>query len=172
MGHGRYGAWSLSGAAQATRRRFANADKIALGLHQRDFAVDGGWRVNNGLGTVNSATIDLLRNQQRFYLPTTPILGLATEWLGPGNAQVLGSVGEPGFFQGVRVPGFQSLGGSTATLGAQWSPAAQWNVGGQVINAHDVSSLSGFTTTTDTRQSSSSGHPAPPHGTARSRWRS
>lgn len=152
-----YGAWSLSGAAQTSSGNSSTADKIALGLQQRDFAVDDGWRVNNGLGTVNSSTIDLLRNQQRFYLPTTPILGVATEWLGPERAQILGSVGEPGFFQGVRVPGFQSLGGSTATLGAQWSPADQWNLGGQVINAHDVSSLSGFTTTTDTRQSSSTG---------------
>jgi hypothetical protein len=150
-----YGAFSLSGAAQASSGDTATGDKIALGLQQRDLAVDGGWRVNNGLGTVNSGTIDLLHNQQRFYLPTTPILGASTEWLGPGKAQVLGSVGEPGFFKGVRVPGFQSLGGSTATLGAQWSPADPWSLGGQVINAHGVSTLSGFTTTTDVRQSSS-----------------
>ena len=150
-----YGAWSLNGAAQASGGDSATGDRMALGLEQHDLPIDGSWRVNNGLGTVNSGTIDLLRLQQRFYLPTTPILGVTTEWLGPGHAQVLGSVGEPGIFQGVRVPGFQSLGGSTATLGAQWSPADSWRIGGQVINAHDVSSLSGFTTSTDSRQSSS-----------------
>ena len=149
-----YGALSLSGAAQTTGGDNSTGDKIALGLHQRDLPVDGGWRVNNGLGTINSANIDLLRNQQRFYLPTAPILGASSEWLGPGSAQILGSVGEPGIFQGIRVPGFQTLGGSIATLGAQWSPADPWNLGGQLISAHDVTALSGFTASTDAQQSS------------------
>jgi len=152
-----YGAFSLGGAAQASGGDSTSGNKIALGLQQRDLAVDGGWRVNNGIGTINTGTVDLLHQQQRFYLPTTPILGASTEWLGPAaGTQVVASVGEPGIFQGIRVPGFQSLGGSTATLGAQWAPAEAWRVGGQVINAHDVSSLSGFTSSTDARQSSSS----------------
>jgi hypothetical protein len=152
-----YGALSLSGAAQTTGGNSSTADKIALGLHQRDLPIDGGWRVNNGLGTINSTNIDLLRSQQRFYLPTAPILGASSEWLGPGSAQILASVGEPGIFQGIRVPGFQTLGGSIATLGAQWAPADQWNLGGQLISAHDVTALSGFTSSTDPRQSSSTG---------------
>jgi hypothetical protein len=152
-----YGALSLSGAARASGGDSSAGDKIALGLHQRDLPVSGGWRVDNGLGTINTANIDLLRNQQRFYLPTTPILGASSEWLGPGSAQILGSVGEPGIFEGVRVPGFQTLGGSIATLGAQWSPAAPWNLGGQLIGAHDVTTLSGFTGSTDAQQSSTTG---------------
>ena len=150
-----YGALSLSGAAHTTGGDSQTGNRIALAVHQRDLPVNGGWRVNNGLGTINSTNIDLLRSQQRFYLPTAPILGASSEWLGPGSAQILGSVGEPGIFQGIRVPGFQTLGGSIATLGAQWSPADWWNLGGQLIGAHDVTALSGFTSSTDPRQSSS-----------------
>jgi hypothetical protein len=152
-----YGAWSVGGAAQTTASGNSGANKVAVAIQQRDMPVDASWHVNNGLGTINSNNIELLRTQQRFFLPTTPILGAASEWLGPRSLQIVGSVGEPGFFEGVRVPGFQTLGGNTATLGAQWSPAPAWAVGGQLVNAHDVTSLSGFTTTTDQKQSSSSG---------------
>jgi hypothetical protein len=151
-----YGGWSLAGSAQTTSAGNSNGNKVAVAIQQRDFAIDGAWHVNNGLGTINSNNIALLRTQQRFFLPTTPILGAASEWFGPHNLQLVGSFGEPGIFEGVRVPGFQTEGGTTATLGAQWSPAAAWALGGQVIDAHDVSSLSGFTTTTDQKQSSSS----------------
>ena len=151
-----YGAWSLNTSAHTTSGDNTSGNKVELAIHQRDIPLDGGWRVNNALGTINSATIDLLRTQQRFYLPSAPILGAGSEWLGPNGVQVLGSVGEPGIFEGVRVPGFQTQGGSTATLGAQWSPAAPWLLGGQVINAHDVTSLNGFTSTADQKQSSSS----------------
>ena len=152
-----YGAWALSGSARASNGDGATGNKIALAIHQRELAIGDAWHVNNALGTVNSATIDLLRAQQRFYLPTAPIIGAATEWRGARQLQILGSIGEPGVFEGVRVPGFQALGGSTATLGAQWSPAEPWALGGQLINAHDVTALSGFTATSDQRQSSSSG---------------
>ncbi len=64
-------------------------------------------------------------HQQRFFLPTTPIAGARFGMVRASiTLQVLGSFGEPGIFEGVRVPGFQTAGGSTATLGAQWSPAA------------------------------------------------
>jgi hypothetical protein len=36
------------------------------------------------------------------------------------------------------VPNFKTLDGSTATAGAEWSPASHWTVGGQLIEAHDV----------------------------------
>jgi hypothetical protein len=152
-----YGALSLNGAALTTGGDSQAGNRIALALHQRDLPVGGGWRVNNGLGTINTANIDLLRSQQRFYLPTAPILGVSSEWFGPGSAQILGSVGEPGLFQGVRVPGFETLGGSIATLGGQWSPSDPWDLGAQVVGAHDVTALNGFTSSADTQQSSTTG---------------
>jgi hypothetical protein len=36
------------------------------------------------------------------------------------------------------VPTFQTLGGTTGTLGAQWSPAPQWSVGAELAAARDV----------------------------------
>ena len=44
----------------------------------------------------------------------------------------------PGLYDGIEVPNFRTLDGSTATAGAQWSPASHWTVGGQFIEAHDV----------------------------------
>ena len=157
MGHGQLRCPVAERRGADHRRRFQTGDKIALGLQQRDLPVGGGWHVNNGLGTINTANIDLLRNQLRFYLPTAPILGASSEWFGPGSAQILGSVGEPGLFQGVRVPGFETLGGSIATLGGQWSPSDPWDLGGQVVGAHDVTALNGFTSSTDAQQSSTTG---------------
>ena len=146
-----YGGWSVNAAAQtggSDTHNSAGANSASttvgrhavLAIHQRDMAFDGGWKANNAIGDVNSVDINLLRALQRFYLPTTPILGLVSEWNGPGRTQFLGSVGQPGVFQGIRVPGFTTLGGSTSTLGAQWSPAPAWTLGGQWVTAHDVKS--------------------------------
>jgi SdrD B-like domain len=64
--------------------------------------------------------------------------GLITEWRGPSGLQVVAGGGVPGLYDGIEVPDFRTLGGSTATAGAQWSPASHWTVGGQLIEAHDV----------------------------------
>jgi hypothetical protein len=64
--------------------------------------------------------------------------GLTTDWHGPSGLQVAAGAGVPGLFDGIMVPDFHTLDGSTATLGAQWSPLSQWTVGGQFIEARDV----------------------------------
>jgi hypothetical protein len=99
---------------------------------------DGGWQADNALGDLNSPDISLARFQPRFYLPTAPIQGLATEWRGPSGLQVVAGGGVPGLYDGIEVPNFRTLNGSTSTAGAEWSPASQWTVGGQLIEAHDV----------------------------------
>jgi hypothetical protein len=76
--------------------------------------------------------------QPRFLLAQGPMQGLETEWRGPSGLQIVAGGGEPGLYEGIKVPTLQTLGGTTATLGAQWSPAPQWSVGGEFASAHDV----------------------------------
>jgi hypothetical protein len=64
--------------------------------------------------------------------------GIATEWRGPSGIQLVAGGGVPGLYDGIVVPNFRTLDGSTATAGAQWSPTSQWTVGGQFVDAHDV----------------------------------
>ena len=52
--------------------------------------------------------------------------------------QIVAGGGVPGLYDGIEVPEFRTLDGSTATAGAQWSPASHWTVGGQFVEAHDV----------------------------------
>src|ERR1019366_5697389 len=92
---------------------------------------------------LNTPNISLARFQPRFYLPTASMQGLPTEWRGPDGLQVVAGGGVPGLFDGIVVPDFRTLDGSTATAGAQWSPASHWTVGGQVIEAHDVNLATG-----------------------------
>src|SRR6185369_15319269 len=109
-------------------------------LVQRDFAFDQDWRLNNALGVVTSLGIDMTRSQYRFYIPTFPTAGGTTEWLHDGNLQLQASVGQPGNYDGFRLTGFQSLGGSLATVGAQWAFAPQWQAGVQVLDMRNVDS--------------------------------
>jgi hypothetical protein len=99
---------------------------------------DGDWQADNALGDLNTPNISLARLQPRFYLPTSPMQGLTTEWRGPDNLQIIAGGGVPGLFDGIEVPNFRTLDGSTATAGAQWSPSSHWTVGSQFIEAHDV----------------------------------
>jgi hypothetical protein len=136
-----FGAWSLDASARAGSSDLGPSEQGqggVLTLHERGLSFDGGWQADNALGDVNSPDIGLARVQTRFFLPTGAIQGLSTEWHGPDGLQIVAGGGVPGFYDGIEVPDFRTLSGSTATLGAQWSPAAQWSVGGQIVEAHDV----------------------------------
>ncbi len=153
-----YGAWSLDAAAHGGTAEPGDAGSHGVAtLRQRGMPFDGGWQADNALGDLNSVDISLARLQPRFYLPTTPMQGLTTEWRGPSGLQFVGGVGEPGLYDGIAVPGFRTVGGSTATAGAQWSPAANWTVGGQLIEAHDVNLAAGPLFDLGTRLSSNAG---------------
>ncbi len=136
-----YGAWSLDAAARTGGSNLGPSEQGQGGivtLRQRAMPFDGGWQADNSLGDLNTPDIGLARLQPRFYLPTSPMQGLTTEWRGPDGVQLVAGGGVPGFFDGIEVPDFHTLDGSTATAGAQWSPAPHWTVGGQFIEAHDV----------------------------------
>ncbi len=113
-------------------------EHTSFSLHQRNMPFDGGWQADNGIGDLNMPQINLARQQPRFILASGTMLGADTEWRGPDGLQLLAGAGEPGVFDGIKVPTFQTLGGSTATVGAQWSPAPQWTLGGEYAGAHDA----------------------------------
>lgn len=119
------GLWRTDGRASGT-------------FWQRALPISGGWRVNNGLGVLNTPAIELTRTQPRFFLPSTPVAGLSTEWINSRGLVLNAGGGEPGIFDGIRLPVFDRLDGSVATAGAQLSPARGWLAGVQVNHADDV----------------------------------
>jgi hypothetical protein len=129
-----YGALSLDATARVSPGSF-----IATFM-QRDLAFDGNWRANNGIGVLTSLGIDLSRTQYRFYLPTFALAGATTEWIHGRELQLQASAGEPGFYDGLRLSGFESLHGSFASVGAQWAFAPRWQAGIQFADARNVDS--------------------------------
>jgi len=136
-----YGAWSLDASARTGGSEVGPAEQGQGGvvtLRQRGMPFDGNWQADNAIGDLNSPDIGLARIQPRFYLPTAPMQGLTTEWRGPSGVQIVAGGGVPGLYDGIVVPNFRTLDGSTATAGAQWSPASQWTLGGQFVEARNV----------------------------------
>ena len=141
-----YGAWSFDGLFGNSREDnrsngFLNSsDDVIATLWQRDMPFDGGWRASNGAGNLNSPSIDLVRFQPRWILPSSPMLGALTEWRNLGGTQLTAGVGEPGVFNGIYVPGFRRLGGTATTAGGQWALSPRWSSGLQYYGADDVTS--------------------------------
>jgi hypothetical protein len=136
------GAWSADGAVRIggddERLGAPGNDHTSFSLHQRGMPFDDGWQADNALGDLNAPLINLARVQPRFTLSSGTMLGAETEWRGPEGLQIVAGGGEPGLYSGIKVPTFDTLGGSTATLGAQWSPSPQWTIGGEYAGAHDA----------------------------------
>jgi len=137
-----YGDWSANGALRigGSDERFLGSsdNNLSFALHQSGMPFDGGWQADNALGDLNLPLVGLERAQPRFMLSSGTMLGATTEWRGPDGLQFVAGGGEPGVLNGIKVPVFDTLGGSTAALGAQWSPAPQWTVGGQYAGARDA----------------------------------
>lgn len=106
-------------------------------LWQRNLFLDGGWRVDNGLGVLNTPSLPLQRNQYRFYLPTSPFAGASSEWsLDKGRVQLQGAVGRAGLYTGTRMVGFDLADGAVGELGAQWTWAPQWQGAVSALTTH------------------------------------
>lgn len=96
-------------------------------LWQRNLFLDGGWRVDNGLGVLNTPVLELQRDQYRFYLPSVPFAGASTDWhRDAGDLQVQAAVGRAGVYSGTRAVGFKPGDGEVAALGVQWGPRDGW----------------------------------------------
>ncbi|HTS54819.1 MAG TPA: hypothetical protein VMH26_16225 [Burkholderiales bacterium] len=132
-----YGAFTIDANFRAS-----NSDAYGSGtlftLSQRALPMNGGWFGNNALGVFNTPSTDLARQQYRFYMPTIPTLGAATEWRRNGDLQLNASVGEPGLYTGIFVPTFESLGGRVATGGLQYRFSNEWAAAAQVAAVNDV----------------------------------
>lgn len=127
-----YGAFSLDGL-------FTDGDDRSIAsLWQRDMPFEGGWRISNGLGMLNTPAIDLVRLQPRIFLATTPMFGGVTEWRGPGADQLTAGYGEPGAYIGAYIPEFRRLGGRLRNVGAQFGPRPGWSFGSQFVAADNV----------------------------------
>jgi hypothetical protein len=138
-----YGAWSLDatgriGTDDDPRLTGGGGSRTAFSLHERGMPFDDGWFTDNALGDLNTPLITLGRTQTRFMLTSGAMAGLTTEWRGPDNIQIVAGGGEPGVYEGIKVPTFQTLGGTTATVGAEWSPAPQWVVGAEYAGARNA----------------------------------
>lgn len=137
-----YGAFSADGALRlgegASPPGVDNYGTASFALHERGLPFDGGWQADNALGDINAPIIALAHLQPRFFLTQSPMEGVDSEWHGPFGLQLVAGVGEPGIFDGIKVPTFTTLGGSTATVGAQWSPSTHWTLGGEFTDANDT----------------------------------
>lgn len=107
-------------------------------LFQLGMPMNGGWRVNNALGVTNTPSVDLARQQQRFWVPSLLQNGLTTEWRSSSGLQLHASVGRPGLLTGLYVPTFEGLGGEQASAGAQWNGANGWSAALQAVKVQDV----------------------------------
>ncbi|MBW8824229.1 MAG: carboxypeptidase regulatory-like domain-containing protein [Xanthomonadales bacterium] len=108
-------------------------------LWQRDLPVAGGWRVDSGLGVLNTPMLPLQRNQYRFVLPSVPLAGASTSWRNDANGLVVqASAGRSGLLTGTRMVGFDATRGDVESLGAQWSPAPGWTAGGMFLGSQDT----------------------------------
>jgi hypothetical protein len=135
-----FGDWSADGAVRigGDDQRLGGNDHTSFSLHQRGMPFDDGWQADNALGDLNAPLINLERMQSRFVLSSGTMLGATTEWRGPAGLQIVAGGGEPGVYGGIKVPTFATLGGSTATVGAQWSPSAHWTLGGEYAGANNA----------------------------------
>lgn len=96
-------------------------------LWQRDFWISERWRLDNGLGVINTPATPLQRNQYRFYLPTVAFAGASSEWHDDRDGLLLqGAAGRAGIYDGTRIAGFDVADGHVAALNAQWRWAPGW----------------------------------------------
>lgn len=123
-----FGSFSLDGTlfrSDRERLREGRAFGGSATLWQRQLHLDGGWRLDNGLGVLNTPAVPLVREQSRFYLPTSPLAGVSTDWT-RGTLQLQGALGRAGIYTGSRVLGFDAADGHVGTFGAQWAWAPRW----------------------------------------------
>jgi hypothetical protein len=126
-----------------------------VSLYQIGMPMNGHWRVNNAIGVGSSPAVDLARNQQRFWVPSTLQDGMAAEWRKAGALQLHASFGSPGLLTGIYVPTFEDLGGEQVSAGVQWNGAGSWSAAVQAVNAEDVSLGLGPLNSTHTRSGTS-----------------
>jgi hypothetical protein len=109
----------------------------AATLWQRNLFVDGGWRLDNGLGVISTPSLELQRNQYRFFLPTVPFAGASTQWTQDARGLVVyAAAGRAGLYNGTRMVGFDLADGYVGSAGAQWRWAPAWTGSAAYLGTH------------------------------------
>lgn len=130
----RWGDFSITG----TLSRDSEDGKVrnSLTLWQRNLRFDHGWSMDNGVGVLSSPTPELMREQYRFFLPSSSMQGVQTQLTqGDGRVQLQAGVGRPGVFEGTRLAGFDPRSGQISTVAGQADVGKGWTVGGGVMDA-------------------------------------
>lgn len=129
----------------------------SITLSNRDFPLGNGWLADSAAGMVTSVAIPLLRQQPRFYVPTSPLLGGTVTFRSyDGSGKLAGvenpesrasvnlSVGEPGLLGGLHLADFSGLSGIAVSAGGQAELSPRLVAGFQAIgveNARDPYAL-------------------------------
>lgn len=116
------------GARAACQELPCRDDGALATLWQRGLHLDGGWRLDNGVGVLNSPLLPLQRSQHRFLLPSVAFAGASTEWHNEARGiELQAAYGRAGRYSGTRTAGFDVAEGDVASLGAQWVWAPGWS---------------------------------------------
>lgn len=111
----------------------------SITVRQRGLRLNGGWTVNNELGTIATPAPALTRRPSRVFVPGQLIEGISTEWLNPGSGlQLQASSGQPGRIDGTVVGRLRRLSGTLNDLSVQRTQGA-WAVAARVEQANKVS---------------------------------
>jgi hypothetical protein len=127
-----WGGFSLDGGVYKSG---PEGDYTTFGsLWQRGLNLEGGWRVDNGLGVLTAPIPELQRAQYRFFIPVNPILGAVTEWQREDGLRLHAGVGTTGSYTPGRLSGFETDDGYTAALAANWAIAPGWRTAVSLIS--------------------------------------
>lgn len=129
----------------------SNSTSSSFTLSNRNFPLGNGWMADSTAGMVTSAAIPMLRQQSRFYIPTSPLLGgTVTLRSYDGVAKLAGvdhpeprasfnlSVGEPGLLGGLRLADFSGLSGIAVSGGGQVELSPSLTAGFQAIGVDNT----------------------------------
>jgi len=130
---------------------YGSESGYTVSLYQIGMPMNGRWLVNNAIGVSSSPAVDLARNQQRFWVPTTLQDGMAIEWRKADALQLQASFGSPGLLTGLYAPTFEDVGGEQISAGAQWTGSGSWSAAVQAVDVEDVSLGLGPLNSTQTR---------------------
>ena len=78
---------------------YGSESGYTVSLYQIGMPMNGRWLVNNAIGVSSSPAVDLARNQQRFWVPSSLQDGMAIEWRKADALQLQASYGSPDFWR-------------------------------------------------------------------------
>lgn len=125
----------------------ASSTNGSFTISDRKLPLGNGWLADSAAGMVSAPALPLMRQQPRFYTPSTPLFGAnvtiaryrpIAQLDGNENPEPYASVnlaaGEPGLLGGLRLADFTGLTGLGITGGGQVELSPRWTAGFQAID--------------------------------------